>query len=128
MSEVPFACTINNRAYDELKNVQQDLPLGRWLIPPIDVPRRKQVEITEVTRQLRTPSVRGFVKYQVGGDETAWVKIGWDLPGVSGTTNIVNVETSHPDIIATLDGFLAQDETESITVTVADVRPRDSSD
>ncbi|UQA92052.1 hypothetical protein [Streptomyces halobius] len=122
MSEAPFVCTINNLAYDEMRPQSTDLPLGRWVVYPEVIPGRKKAEEIEVIRQTRSPYVRGLVVYQVGSDESAWVKIGWDMPGVPGTTNIVNVETSHPEIIATLDGFIGLNETESITVTVVDAR------
>ncbi|MER6384309.1 hypothetical protein [Streptomyces sp. NPDC001250] len=124
MSDIPFSCTIANRAYDELRMQSSTLSMGRWLMPPEPVPGRKEATAIGVIPQARSPYLKGQAVYQLGSDEAAWVKIGWDIPGISGTTSIVNVETSHPDIIATLDGFIGSSEREDITLIVADVRTR----
>lgn len=124
MNDIPFSCTINNRAYDELRMQSSTLSMGRWLTPPEAVPGRAEATAIGVISQTRSRYVKGEAVYQFGSDASAWVKIGWDIPGTPGVTSIVNVETSHPDIVATLDGFMGSSEREDITLIVADTRDR----
>ncbi|MER8105997.1 hypothetical protein [Kitasatospora sp. NPDC094016] len=121
MSEAPFTYTINNLAYDELRPKSEKATLGLWDPSPQTIPGRTRSDEIKVTPKGRSPYVKGLVVYQVDSDESAWVKIGWDIPG-HGSINIVNVETSHPEIIAALDGYDGRQDTESITVTVVDAR------
>lgn len=124
---IQMICHINNHARQELKVLDYHLDWGKFYDAPnqypTDIPaKHEELGFRSSGRQGSSSGTEGWVRYTIGGDENAIIKISWDVPWLSGAHNMVKAGTTNEDIAAEIEGFSGTGSVEDVTVKVVDGR------
>lgn len=117
--------TIDNRTKYHLRLNKADLPWGKFMdknSPVDDIPPKTELKAFIAQGSAGPAGAEGTVVYNFQDDANLVVSIYFDVPTSPWKSNTVTAQTSHPDISASLSGFIGKGAVESCTVKVVDGR------
>jgi hypothetical protein len=117
--------TIDNRTKYHLRLNKADLSWGEFMekmSPVDDIPPKTELKAFVATGSVGPAGTEGTVVYHFQDDANLTVSIFFDVPTTPWKSNTVAAQTSHPDISASLAGFIGKGAVESCTVKVIDGR------